>query len=183
MWLIYTWKSLEEKSHVLFSLANHPASHGKYILCGSYTHEKFQRRKVMSYPLQQTIQLHMENIYYVAHIHMEKSRGEKSCLILSSKPSSFTWRIYIMWLIYTWKSLEEKSHVFLSSKPSSFARRILCGSYTHGKVLREKVLSYSLLHTIQLHKGNIMCFIYTWKSLEGKSPVLSSLAIHPASQG
>jgi hypothetical protein len=40
MWLIYTWKSLEEKSHVLSSLANHPASQGEYILCGSYTHGK-----------------------------------------------------------------------------------------------------------------------------------------------
>jgi hypothetical protein len=57
MWLIYTWKSLEEKSHVLSSLANHPASQGEY---------------------------------YVAHIHMEKSRGKKSCLILSCKPFSFT---------------------------------------------------------------------------------------------
>jgi hypothetical protein len=109
--------------------------------------------------------IHKVNKYYVAHIHMEKSRGEKSCLILSSKPSSFTRRIYIMWLIYTWKSLEEKSHILSSlanhpasqgeyyvvhihmeksrgqksclirsSKPSSFTRRILCGSYTHGKV-------------------------------------------------
>ena len=166
----------------------------------------------MSYPLQQTIQLHKENIYYVAHIHMEKSKEEKSCLILSSKPSSFTRRILcgsythekvqrakvlsypllqtiqlhkgnIMWFIYTWKSLEGKSPILSSLAIHPSQGQILCGSYTHGKVQRAKVLSYPLLQAIQLHKGNIMWFIYTWKSLQGKSPVLSSLAIHPASQG
>ena len=106
MWLIYTWKSLEEKSHVLSSLANHLASQGEYyvahihmeksrgqksclilsckpfsftrvISCGSYTYGKVQRAKVLSYPLQQSIQFRKDK-YYVVHIHMEKSRGQKS---------------------------------------------------------------------------------------------------------
>ena len=143
------------------------------------------------------------NIYYVAHIHMEKSRGEKSCLILSSKPSSFTWKIYIMWLIYTWKRLEEKSHVLsslanhlasqgeyyvahihmeksrgqkscliLSCKPFSFTRIISCGSYTHGKVYKgQKSCLILSSNPSSFARINIMWFIYTWKSLEGKSPI------------
>jgi hypothetical protein len=48
MWLIYTWKTLEGKSHVLSSLANNPASQGYIVLCGSYTHGNVKREKVLS---------------------------------------------------------------------------------------------------------------------------------------
>ena len=89
IWLIYTWKSLEEKSHVLSTLANHPSFIRRiYIMWLIYTWKSLEEKShvlssLANHPVSQ-------GEYYVAHIHMEKSRGQKSYLILSCKPFSFT---------------------------------------------------------------------------------------------
>ena len=71
---IHMEKSRGEKSCLI--LSNKPSSFTRRVLCGSYTHGNVYRAKVLSYPLYQTIQLHKDK-YYVVHIQMEKSRGQK----------------------------------------------------------------------------------------------------------